>query len=154
MVAAELRLPRESRVLTLESLLPTPRVNPAANDLARNPLPYVTALLGACPRLAPEANLLPPERREAASRGVSIPTAVTAVAPLIILCATLAWPGYEQRRYLKELNAEIARLRPQAARASALNREIERVSRARADASHRVAFVVRLRRFLIIARAF
>jgi Tfp pilus assembly protein PilN len=100
-------------------------VNPVENDLARNSLPYAAALASACPRLAQAANLLPPERRESASRGIFIPTAVVAAALLIVLCATLAWPGYEQRQYLKELDAEIAQLRPQAARAATLDRQID-----------------------------
>jgi hypothetical protein len=66
-------------------------VNPVENDLARNPLPYAAALGSACPRLAPAANLLPPERRESASRGIFIPTAVAAAALLIVLGAT--WRG-------------------------------------------------------------
>ena len=124
LATAELRLAPETAPLTLESLLPEPRVNPVENDLARNPLPYAAALASACPRLAPSANLLPPERRESASRGIFIPTAMVAAALLVVLGATLAWPGYEQRQYLKQLNAEIAQLRPQAARAGALEREI------------------------------
>jgi Tfp pilus assembly protein PilN len=128
---AELRLPPETAPLTLESLLPAPRVNPVENDLARNPLPYAAALSSACPRLAPAANMLPPERRESASRGIFIPTAVAAAALLMVLGASLAWPGYEQRQYLKELDAEIAQLRPQAAHAGALDRQIEH-TRARA----------------------
>jgi Tfp pilus assembly protein PilN len=123
--AAELRLAPETAPLALESLLPEPRVNPVENDLARNSLPYAAALASACPRLAQAANLLPPERRESASRGIFIPTAVVAAALLIVLCATLAWPGYEQRQYLKELDAEIAQLRPQAARAATLDRQID-----------------------------
>jgi Tfp pilus assembly protein PilN len=125
MAAAELRLAPETAPLALESLLPEPRVNPVENDLARNSLPYAAALASACPRLAQAANLLPPERRESASRGIFIPTAVVAAALLIVLCATLAWPGYEQRQYLKELDAEIAQLRPQAARAATLDRQID-----------------------------
>jgi Tfp pilus assembly protein PilN len=125
LAAAELRLAPETAPLTLESLLPAPRVNPVENDLARNPLPYAAALASACPRLAPSANLLPPERRESASRGIFIPTAVVAAALLIVLGATLAWPGYEQRQYLKELDAKIAQLRPQAARAAALDHQID-----------------------------
>jgi Tfp pilus assembly protein PilN len=125
MAAAELRLAPETAPLPLESLLPAPRVNPVENDLVRNPLPYAAALASACPRLAPSANLLPPERRESASRGIFIPTAVVAAALLIVLGATLAWPGYEQRQYLKELDAEIAQLRPQAARAAALDHQID-----------------------------
>jgi len=126
MAAAELRLAPETAAMTLESLLPAPRVNPVENDLARNPMPYAVALASACPRLARVANLLPPERRESASHGIFIPTAAVAAALLIVLGATLAWPGYEQRQYLKELDAEIAQLRPQAARAAALDHQIDR----------------------------
>ena len=125
MAAAELRLAPETAAIALESLLPAPRVNPVENDLARNALPYAAALASACPRLAPAANLLPPERRASASRGIFIPTAVVAAALLIVLGATQAWPGYEERQYLKELNAEIAQLRPAAARAVALDRQID-----------------------------
>jgi len=123
LAAAELRLAPETAPLTLESLLPAPRVNPVENDLAANPLPYAVALASACPRLAQSANLLPSERRESASHGIFIPTAVVAAALLIVLGATLAWPGYEQRQYLKQLDAEIAQLRPQAARAAVLDRQ-------------------------------
>jgi len=128
---AELRLAPETVPLALESLLPAPRVNPVENDLARNPLPYAAALSSACPRLAQSANLLPPERRESASRGIFIPTAAVTAALLVMLGATLAWPSYEERRYLKELDAEIAQLRPQAARADTLDRQIDH-TRARA----------------------
>ena len=128
---AELRLAPDTTPLALEGLLPAPRLNPVENDLARNPLPYAAALSSACPRLAPAANLLPPDRRESASRGIFVPTALVAAALLIVLGATLAWPAYEQRQYLKELDAEIAQLRPQAARAAALDHQIDR-SRARA----------------------
>jgi len=131
MAAAELRLAPETAEIALESLLPAPRVNPVENDLARNSLPYTAALTSACPRLARAANLLPPERRASASRGIFIPTAVAAAALLMVVGATLGWPGYDERQYLKELDAEIAQLRPQAARAAALDRQIDR-TRARA----------------------
>jgi Tfp pilus assembly protein PilN len=127
LAAAELRLAPETAPLALESLLPAPRVNPVENDLARNPLPYAAALSSACPRLAPSANLLPPERRESASRGIFIPTAVVAAMLLMVLGATLAWPGYEQHQYLKGLDAKIAQLRPQAARAVSLDHQIDHI---------------------------
>ncbi len=123
LAGSELRLPPETAPVSLESLLPALRVNPAENDLSRNPLPYAAAIACACPRLAPSANLLPPERRAAASRGIFIPTAVAAALLLLVLGATLAWPGYDRRRYLNELDGEIARLRPQADRAAALDRQ-------------------------------
>lgn len=128
---SELRLAPETVPVNLETLLPRPRVNPVENDVARNPLPYAAALACACPRLAPAANLLPPERRASASRGIFIPTAVAAALLLIALAVFLAWPGYDERQYLKELDAEIAHLQPQAARAAALDRQIDH-TRARA----------------------
>ena len=131
MASAELRLPPDTAPLPLEGLLPPPRVNPVENDLTRNPLPYAAALSSACPRLAPAANLLPPERREAASRGIFIPTALVAAMLLIVAGATLAWPGYEERQYLKQLDTQIVRLRAQAARAAVLDNQIG-LTRARA----------------------
>jgi len=124
LAAAELRLAPETTPITIESLLPAPRMNPVENDLARNALPYAAALASAGPPRAAAAKLLPPDRRESASRGIFIPTAVAAAALLLVLGATLAWPGYEQDRYLKELDAGILRLKPQAARAAALDQRI------------------------------
>lgn len=128
---SELRLAPETVPMPLEGLLPAPRANPVENDLARNPLPYAAALTCACPRLAPAANLLPPERRISASRGIFIPTAVLAAVVLVALIVYWAMPGYDQRHYLKQLDAQIAQLRPQAARAAALDRQIDHM-RARA----------------------
>ncbi|HUO27616.1 MAG TPA: PilN domain-containing protein [Bryobacteraceae bacterium] len=125
LAAAELRLAPETAALHIENVLPAPKVNPVENDLARNPLPYAAALTCACARLAPAANLLPPERRAAASRAIFVPTAMAAAVLLIALGATLAWPGYDQGRYMQELNAAIARVRPGADRATALDRQIE-----------------------------
>jgi Tfp pilus assembly protein PilN len=123
---AELRLPPETQPTTLEELLPRPTVNPVENDLSRNALPYATALAGACPRLAPAANVLPREYRRSSSRAMLVPTAVLAGLALVALTAMIAWPKFEDRRYLKTLEAEIARVQPLALRAGALDRETER----------------------------
>lgn len=125
LAAAELRLDPETAPLDLDGLLPAPTLNPVENDLARNPLPYAAALVCACPRLAPSANLLPAERRASASRAIFIPTAIVAALLLIALGASLAWPSYDRSRYLKQLDAAIARLQPQAARETALDRRIQ-----------------------------
>jgi Tfp pilus assembly protein PilN len=125
LAAAELRLDPSTLPVGLESLLPAPRVNPVSNDLSRNPLPYAAALSAACPRLAPAANLLPPDQRAGASRAIFIPTAVAAALLLLVLGATLAWPRYDRTRYLKQLDAEITSLRPQAIRAATLDRQIQ-----------------------------
>jgi hypothetical protein len=129
---SELRLPPETALRTLEEMLPRPDVNPVENDLSRNALPYATALAGACPRLAPAANVLPPEHRRFSSRAVFIPTVVLAAVLLLVAGATAAYSVWADRQYLHKLNAEIARWEPQAKRAAALDRETDRV-RARAQ---------------------
>jgi Tfp pilus assembly protein PilN len=125
MAGAELRLDPATATVSLESLLPVPRVNPVENDLALNPVPYAAALAGACPRFWPAANLLPPERRAASSRGVFIPTAVCAALLLVVLGASVAWSGFEQHQYMQKLQAEIARLEPQARHAVVLQGQID-----------------------------
>ena len=128
---SELRLPPDTAPLSLEEVLPKPAVNPVANDLSRNALPYATALAGACPRLAPAANVLPPEHRRFSSRTVFIPTVALAGAVLMAAGAVAAYSSYAERRYLKKLSAEIARIEPQALRAATLDRQIDQ-ARARA----------------------
>jgi len=129
---AELRLPPETEPLELERVLPKPAVNPVENDLARNALPYATALAGACPRLAPSANVLPSEHRKLNSRAVFIPTVVLASLLVLAAAAILIYARVSERRYLGRLNAEIARLEPQAQRAAAAERQIARI-RARSE---------------------
>jgi Tfp pilus assembly protein PilN len=129
---AELRLPPETAPCTLEEVLPTPDFNPVENDLSRNALPYATALAGACPRLAPAANVLPQEHRRLSSRAVFIPTLALAALVLLVAGAVLAYTKFAERRYLRRIDAEIAQLEPLARRAAALDREIASV-RARAQ---------------------
>ena len=128
---SELRLPPETEPLPLERVLPKPDVNPVENDLSRNALPYATALAGACPRLAPSANVLPPEHRRFSSRAALIPTLMLAGLLVVAGGAMAAWSGISNRQYLKRIHAEDARLEPVAMRAASLDRELERV-RARA----------------------
>lgn len=135
MAAAELRLPADTEPLPVECVLPVPLANPVENDLARRPLPYATALAAACPRLVRMANLLPPDRRSASSRALFIPTAIAAGLLVVLAGASLAYSSLEDRRYLRKLQAEIARLEPQAKRATAIEREIDR-TRARARLLH------------------
>jgi Tfp pilus assembly protein PilN len=124
---AELRLPPETEPRTLEEVLPRPAVNPIANDLSRNALPYATALAGACPRLAPAANVLPPEYRRSSSRAIYIPTAILAVLVAAAVAALALYSRIADQRYLGKLQAEIAQLEPQARRAAALDRQIDQV---------------------------
>jgi Tfp pilus assembly protein PilN len=122
---AELRLPPDTVPLQLEQVLPKPAVNPVANDLSRNALPYATALAGACPRLAPSANVLPAEFRRFNSRTVFIPTIVLAALLLLVSLGMLVYSRYAERQYLHQLQAAIARLTPQASRAVALDRQTD-----------------------------
>jgi hypothetical protein len=121
---AELRLPPDTQALTLEQVLPKPTANPVENDLSRNALPYATALAGACPMLAPSANVLPPEHRESSSRVILIPTLILGVVLLALGVSMFAWSRYTDRKYLAGLDAEIARLEPVATRSAALDRQI------------------------------
>jgi len=122
---AELRLAPETAPLKLEDVLPKPAVNPVENDLSRNPRPYATALAGACPWLAPAANLLLPEQRQGSSRAVFIPTAVLAIILLLVAGAVVAYNSYADRKYLASIQAEIAKSTPLAKHADDLDREIQ-----------------------------
>jgi hypothetical protein len=124
---SELRLPPDTAPLTLEQILPRPKANPADNDLSRNARPYATALAGACPRLAPSANVLPPEHRRFSSRAMFIPTAALAALVLLGALAMAGWSRYSEGQYLAHLHAEIARKEPLAQRAVSVDREIARV---------------------------
>ncbi len=121
---SELRLPPDTKPVTLEQVLPKPAVNPVENDLSRNALPYATALAGACPHLAPSANVLPPDQRQSSSRAILIPTLVLVVILLAVAGGMYAWSAYADRQYLARINAEIARMEPVAARAAAVERQI------------------------------
>src|SRR5205814_4732132 len=110
---SELRLAPDTAPQTLEEILPKPDVNPVANDISRNALPYATALAGACPRLAPAANVLPPENRRFNSRAVFIPTVILGSLLLLTAGAMLFYSSWSEKQYLKTLNAEIARLDPE-----------------------------------------
>jgi Tfp pilus assembly protein PilN len=122
---SELRLPPETTPLSLEDVLPKPAVNPLENDLSLDPLPYTTALAGACPWLTPAANMLPPEQRRRSARGVFIPTIVLASVALLSIAGTLFYWHYNETQYLHKLQAEISALEPVARHAEALDAEIQ-----------------------------
>jgi Tfp pilus assembly protein PilN len=142
---SELRLPPETVPLPLEEVLPKPEPSPAANELSRNALAYATALAGACPRLAPSANVLPPEQRRFSSRAMFIPTAILGVLLLAALATAAVYSRMAQRDYLARLNAEISRLQPSVGRAAALDRE---TSHAQARAAWLDGFRARTRQDL------
>ena len=88
-------------------------------------LPYAAALASACPRLCLPLNLLPAEQRQTSSPMVWVPSTALTVLVLLAAGATTALPGFENRRYLRELDAEIAKVQPAVTRAAAIDREIE-----------------------------
>jgi len=135
---AELRLPPDTVPFRLEDTLPQPSHNPVENDLSRNALPYAAALAGACPRLAPSANVLPSEYRRFSSRAMFIPTIALAALLLACLAGGWVWSNAAERAYLARLRAETARLEPLQRRAQALDRQT-------ADARERAQYLDRYR---------
>jgi len=119
LAAAELRLAADTEPLRLDQVLPAPAATPAGA------LSYAAALAGACPRLAPAANLLPVENRASSSRARYIPTAALATILLLITGATFAYSLYGERRYLAMLEQEIARLEPLSRKATAADKAQE-----------------------------
>jgi Tfp pilus assembly protein PilN len=96
-------------------------------------LPFAAALASACPRLFLPINLLPVELRASSSRALWIPTAVAGGLALMAAAALAAYPSFEDGRYLRSLNAEIAKVTPQAMMAARLDKEID-VTRKRTEA--------------------
>jgi hypothetical protein len=58
---------------------------------------------------------------------VWVPATALGVLVLLAAGATTALPGFENRRYLRELTAEVAKVQPAAARSAALDREIDAI---------------------------
>ncbi len=117
---AELRLEPGSQAFALAGILPA---RGQQVDEAGAPA-YAAALAGACPWVAPFANVLPAERRVSNSRAMFVPTAV--LAGVLVLCAgaALGYSAFADRQYVKKIQAEIARLEPEARKAAALDRNI------------------------------
>lgn len=126
LAAAELRLDPDTQAytpVTLEQILPAPKNQ---SELLCSAMPYATALAGACPWIAAAANLLPADRRSVNSRAVFVPTLALAALLLLAGGALLAHSAMQDKRYLTTLEAEIAKLEPQAKRAVALDRQMDR----------------------------
>lgn len=87
--------------------------------------PYAAALTSACPWHSLAVNLLPEEQRELRSAWSWAPTVGLAVAVVLAAVALGLFWRYWNGSYLGTLNAEIAKVQPLAARASALDQEIQ-----------------------------
>jgi Tfp pilus assembly protein PilN len=135
--ASELRLTPGTAPVPLHTLLPKPVVFPPNHDpqsggFEQRALPYATAVAGACPWLAMQANLLPPELRKGSSRIRLIPTFVLGSLLLLLMGAIGAYSSYENNRYLKVLQGEIKKLEPAARKLDSLDKKITE-SQARAQ---------------------
>lgn len=103
-----------------------PAIRPLREILGADPaLPYAAALVSACPRLCVPINLLPVDQRQTSSPMVWVPSTVLAALVLLAAGATTAMPGFENRRYVHELDAEITKVQPAVARAASIDHEID-----------------------------
>jgi len=118
MVLSELRLESDVTPIPVDGLLGLG----VDQDTAGAAL---AAVGSACPRLTLQANLLPAERRAQLSRFRYAPTAALAAMLLVALAVLSAQPAYQNARYLKQLEAEIARLEKQAAKVQQIDKEVE-----------------------------
>jgi hypothetical protein len=118
LACAELRLDPNTEPQPLDRLLGV-----------ASPFPYAAALASACPRHCLPLNLLPVEQRDISSRAVWIPSAALGAVVLLLGGALGAFPKYEDRRYLRSLQSEIAKVTPAATRSGNLDREIETARR-------------------------
>jgi Tfp pilus assembly protein PilN len=113
---SELRLTGQEPT-TFDRALPIPR-----NVIVVDTLAYATALAPLAKWNAPYANLLPAESRTVHSRARFIPSIVLGLALLVVGIAWLVYYEIRDQRYLEQLQTEIAKVQPNAARADALDR--------------------------------
>jgi Tfp pilus assembly protein PilN len=92
-------------------------------------LPFAAALASACPLLSLPLNLLPDARRQASSRLRWVPAIAFGTVVLLLAAALAAFPYYENRKYLKSLQAQIAAVAPKADRAGAIDKQVETLRR-------------------------
>ncbi|HEY1756286.1 MAG TPA: PilN domain-containing protein [Bryobacteraceae bacterium] len=123
LAASELRIRPDAEPVPLASLL-GPQLLSEATALS-----FAAALSSACPRLSLSLNLLPIERRQAGSRMRWAPSVAFGALALLLVGALAAFPSYENRKYLRSLQADIAAINPQAERAAAIDKQVETLRR-------------------------
>jgi Tfp pilus assembly protein PilN len=114
LAAAELRFENVPAPVELSALL--------GAESARS---YAAALSSACPTLSNAVNLLPLDQRQGRSAWQWIPTVALGAAVLLAAIGLVVYPGYRNGSYLGTLNQEIAKVQPLAARASAMDKDIQ-----------------------------
>ncbi len=124
LAVSELRLEPATEAVNFAGLLPAPLAAPGDFDLHEGAAAYAAALVGACPKLAPPLNLLPPSLRQTDSRAVFIPTAALA-ALVLALAGTLGISAaIANHRYEEDLANEIRQATLQANHTRDLDRKI------------------------------
>jgi Tfp pilus assembly protein PilN len=113
---SELRLTGQEPI-TFDRALPIPR-----NVVTVDTLAYATALAPLARWNAQYANLLPAANRTVHSRARFIPTVVLGLMLAVVGIAWLVYVEIRDQRYLDQLQAEISKVQPVAARADALDR--------------------------------
>lgn len=114
LACAELRIDASTEPKPLETLVS-----------AAPALPYSAALASACPRHTIPLNLLPPERRAASSRLAWIPAAALALIVFLLASVLFAMPEYQDHRYQRSLQSEIAKVEPAARRSAQIEKDID-----------------------------
>ena len=130
LAVAELRLPPDTIPLPLDLILPKPALDlknaaSADFDFSRSTMPYAASLAGACPRLAPAANLLPEDKRTDNSRMIFVPSMILAALLLLAAGAVFGYSRIEEHRYLAALEAESAKLQVQVKKIAALDKSLQ-----------------------------
>jgi hypothetical protein len=118
LAASELRIESQTQPVPLSALL---GVQPA--------VAYAAALASACPRLCLSLNLLPAAMRQASSPLQWIPVGAAGVAVVVLAGALVAFPAFENRRFERSLQAQIAAVMPRADRAGQIDKEIAAAGR-------------------------
>ncbi len=114
LAAAELRFENIPEPVELSALL--------GAESARS---YAAALTSACPMISNSVNLLPVDQRQGRSAWQWVPTAALGAAVLLAAIGVALFPGYRNGSYLETLTTEISKVQPLAARASAMDQQIQ-----------------------------
>jgi len=125
LVTSQLRLPPEAAPVEPASLLPAPRLAPQGFDLSTTAVLYAAAITAACPHIALGVNLLPEARRVVSSRLQYAPTAALATLLALAAALLLAQQPYEDRKYLRLVQSEVAKAQQRADRLRQIDSAIE-----------------------------
>lgn len=86
---------------------------------------YAAALSSACPLISGSLNLLPLELRQGRSAWQWVPSVALGAAVFLGAIGLVVFPSFRNGSYLETLTQEIGKIQPLAARASAMDKEIE-----------------------------